>query len=115
MTEPITVLEGLGPKRAERFHARGVGTLEDLLNWLPAGYEDRSVEAPLAELQEGETVAVRVQLGRGRVEGNRSYGGDASFAANAGWESMYAVFFQPNPKMWERNLGSKGPLGALVR
>ena len=109
LTEPITVLDGLGPKRAERFFARGIGTLEDLLNWLPAGYEDRSVEAPLADLQEGETVAVRVQLGRGRVEGNRSYGRPRYVVrcVNADGESMYAVFFQPNPKMWERNLGSK--------
>ncbi|MEE2834938.1 MAG: ATP-dependent DNA helicase RecG [Myxococcota bacterium] len=109
LTEPITVLDGLGPRRAERFHARGIGTLEELLNWLPAGYEDRTQEAPLDALQEGETVAVRVQLGRGRVEGTRGYG-RARYVVrcvNGDGDSMYAVFFQPNPQMWERNLGSK--------
>jgi len=115
LTDSITALEGLGPKRAERFFARGIATIEDLLNWLPAGYEDRSVEASLSELQDGETVAVRVQFGRGRVEGNRSYGRPRYVmrCINGEGESMYAVFFQPNPKMWERNLGSKE--GRLVR
>jgi ATP-dependent DNA helicase RecG len=109
LTEPITALEGLGPKRAERFFARGIDTLEDLLNWLPAGYEDRSVEAPLDDLPEGAMVAVRVQLGRGRIEGNRGYGRPRYVlrCVDGQGQSMYAVFFQPNPKMWERNLGNK--------
>jgi ATP-dependent DNA helicase RecG len=115
LTDPITVLPGLGAKRAERFYARGVSTIEDLLNWLPAGYEDRSVEVSIDDLVEGETVALRVQLGAGRIDGGRSFG-KARYVMRciaSDGKSFYAVFFQPNPQMWARNLGNKE--GRLVR
>src|SRR5688572_6729145 len=35
------VLAGLGPRRAEQLAKRGMGTVEDLLYRLPAGYDDR--------------------------------------------------------------------------
>jgi ATP-dependent DNA helicase RecG len=49
----LTVLRGIGPKRAEQLGRRGLGSVGDLLFSLPAGYEDRRRLTPLAEIEVG--------------------------------------------------------------
>jgi ATP-dependent DNA helicase RecG len=76
------VLAGLGPRRAEQLARRGMGTVEDLLYRLPAGYDDRRSLASLASLPVGArvTFAARV-LGsayagwRGRPHGRGARAG----------------------------------------
>ena len=58
--DSIRYLKGIGEKRAELFHKLGIFTLEDLLYYLPRGYEDRTDIREIADLQEGESVCVRV-------------------------------------------------------
>ncbi|PKN05842.1 MAG: hypothetical protein CVU72_07505, partial [Deltaproteobacteria bacterium HGW-Deltaproteobacteria-7] len=38
---PVQYLKGVGPKMAERFAAKKITTVEDLLYFLPRTYEDR--------------------------------------------------------------------------
>jgi len=53
LTEPLTVLPGVGGKRAERLALLGLESVEDLLRFAPRAYENR-----------GEPVAVREVVGR---------------------------------------------------
>ncbi len=65
LSDSIRYLKGIGEKRAELFHKLGVFTIQDLLCHLPRGYEDRTDIREVADLQEGESVCVRVSLGGG--------------------------------------------------
>ena len=50
---PVTVLSGVGPKKAEALGKLGVFTLEDLIFLMPRRYEDRRFPKPLSELTPG--------------------------------------------------------------
>ncbi len=65
---PVRFLHGVGPQRARLFASLGISTVEDLLQYLPRRYEDRSRFTPVAGLREGEvqTVKARVVAGGGR-------------------------------------------------
>ena len=54
LTDPLTVLPGVGPKKAERFAALGVRTLLDLMTFFPRTYEDRTVRRTIDALTPGE-------------------------------------------------------------
>lgn len=58
--DSIRYLKGIGEKRAELFQKLGIFTVEDLLYHLPRGYEDRTDIREIADLNEGESVCVRV-------------------------------------------------------
>ncbi len=60
LNDSIRYLKGIGEKRAELFHKLGVFSIRDLLYHLPRGYEDRTDVCPIADLNEGESVCVRV-------------------------------------------------------
>ena len=42
LTDPITILKGIGPTKAKQFAVLGIHTLEDLICHFPRGYEDRT-------------------------------------------------------------------------
>lgn len=58
--DSIRYLKGIGEKRAALFQKLGITCVEDLLYHLPRGYEDRTDIREVADLQEGESVCVRV-------------------------------------------------------
>lgn len=60
----VQMLPGVGPKWAPVLAQRGIQTLEDLLYHLPFRYEDRSLVRRVADLQPGETAAVRATVAR---------------------------------------------------
>ncbi len=57
----ITVLQGIGHKRAESFRTLGIYTVEDLLNFYPRAYEDRTTIKKIAEIKDGDTVCIRAR------------------------------------------------------
>lgn len=55
---PLQFLKGVGPKRAEVFAKYGINTSEELLNFFPRKYIDRSRIVPLNKLQPDHEVTV---------------------------------------------------------
>ena len=51
LSDPITILKGVGPTKAKQFAALNIFTLEDLICHFPRGYEDRTKLVPIAELE----------------------------------------------------------------
>ena len=63
LKDPITVLRGVGPKKAEALSKLHIKTLEDLLLTLPREYQDRRHVSKISELSPGQktTVIARVE------------------------------------------------------
>ena len=51
LSDPITVLRGIGPSKAKLFENLNIFTLRDLICHFPRGYEDRTVMTEIAALQ----------------------------------------------------------------
>ena len=51
LSDPITILKGVGPAKAKQFSQLGVYTLEDLICHFPRGYEDRTRLVTISQLQ----------------------------------------------------------------
>ena len=58
LNQNITILNGIGQKRAESFRTLGVYTVEDLLRFYPRTYEDRTQVKKIAEIKEGDSVCL---------------------------------------------------------
>ena len=56
---PVRYFKGVGPKRSELLSGMGIKTAFDLLYYLPARYEDRSVFTRIKDLKAGEYQTVR--------------------------------------------------------
>ena len=51
LSDPITILKGIGPAKAKQFETLGIRTLEDLICHFPRGYEDRTKLVTISQLQ----------------------------------------------------------------
>ncbi len=51
LTDPVTILKGIGPARAKQFAALNIFTLGDLICHFPRGYEDRTKIIPIEKLE----------------------------------------------------------------
>ena len=51
LSDPITILKGIGPTKAKQFAALNIYTLEDLICHFPRGYEDRTKILPIEKLE----------------------------------------------------------------
>ena len=51
LSDPITILKGIGPAKQKQFAALNIHTLEDLICHFPRHYEDRTVLRTIAELE----------------------------------------------------------------
>ena len=51
LSDPITILKGVGPSKAKQFAALNIYTLEDLICHFPRGYEDRTRIVTIEKLQ----------------------------------------------------------------
>ncbi|MBL1226802.1 ATP-dependent DNA helicase RecG [Enterococcus sp. BWR-S5] len=58
LTDPLHVLPGVGPKRAEAFSELGIRTVKDLLTYYPFRYEDIQEKA-IEEIQDQEKVTLK--------------------------------------------------------
>ncbi|MBQ9931268.1 MAG: ATP-dependent DNA helicase RecG [Firmicutes bacterium] len=62
LKSPVTVLPGLGPKKAEALERLKIRTIEDFLCFYPRDYEDRRSISSIMDLREGEPSLVRAVL-----------------------------------------------------
>ena len=51
LSDPITILKGIGPSKAKQFANLNIFTLEDLICHFPRGYEDRTKIVPIEKLE----------------------------------------------------------------
>ena len=51
LSDPITILKGIGPAKAKQFAALNIFTLRDLICHFPRGYEDRTRLVPIEKLE----------------------------------------------------------------
>ena len=51
LSDPVTMLKGVGPARAKQFAALNIFTLRDLICHFPRGYEDRTKIVPIEKLE----------------------------------------------------------------
>ena len=51
LSDPVTILKGVGPTKAKQFAALNIFTLEDLICHFPRGYEDRTKLVPIEKLE----------------------------------------------------------------
>ena len=73
LTVPIQYLKGVGPKMAERFAAKKINTVEDLLYFLPRAYEDRREIKKINKLETGKTQTImgKIILAEARYYGKK--------------------------------------------
>jgi ATP-dependent DNA helicase RecG len=64
LNTPVQFVRGVGPRLAEILAAKGIGTVNDLLHYLPFRYEDRLNPRGIAELRPGETATVIAEVRR---------------------------------------------------
>lgn len=72
-TLPVQYLKGVGPKMAQRFGAKKINTVEDMLLFLPRTYEDRREIKKINRLETGkiQTVTGKVILTEYRYYGKK--------------------------------------------
>ena len=58
LSDPITVLSGVGPARAKSFEKLGITTIGDLLSWYPRDYEDRRTTVTIQSAEPGTSVCI---------------------------------------------------------
>ncbi|MEE1328237.1 MAG: hypothetical protein UHS47_06810, partial [Oscillospiraceae bacterium] len=51
LSDPITILKGIGPAKAKQFANLNIFTLRDLICHFPRGYEDRTRLVPIEKLE----------------------------------------------------------------
>ena len=71
LTDSVTVLKGIGSKKAEILADAGICTLNDIIMRFPRKYEDRRTETPLAELVTGKDALIRAKVISRRYSGFR--------------------------------------------
>jgi ATP-dependent DNA helicase RecG len=59
---PVQFLKGIGPRRSEMLAAHGIHRIEDLLDYVPFRYEDRTQFQPINSLRDGEWVLIRGEV-----------------------------------------------------
>lgn len=62
LTTDVRYIKGIGEKKALALNKLGVFSLYDLVSFFPRRYEDRTLERPIAETVDGESVTLRVLI-----------------------------------------------------
>ena len=62
LSDPVTVLKGVGPTKAKQFAALNIFTLQDLICHFPRGYEDRTRILPIAHLMVDQPACFRATV-----------------------------------------------------
>ncbi len=91
---PVTVLNGVGEKRAALFEKLGVKTVGDLINFYPRTYEDWSVVETIENTEDGGLYCVKAVVGMpvtdSRISGGRIISKTVAYDDTG---SMQLIFF----------------------
>ncbi|MBE7049349.1 MAG: ATP-dependent DNA helicase RecG [Ruminococcaceae bacterium] len=68
LNSPITILKGIGSKKASLYSKLGITTIWDLVYYFPSGYEDRRIVRRINECQIGEMCCIKIRPLRQIVE-----------------------------------------------
>ena len=58
----VKYIKGVGPKKAESLNKLGIFKVEDLINYFPRAYDDRSIVKKLCDVEENERVTVECNI-----------------------------------------------------
>ena len=58
LKQNIQYIKGIGPNRAKLFNLLGIYTVEDLINYYPRTYQDRTNIKKIEDLQDGEEALI---------------------------------------------------------
>ncbi|HID85398.1 MAG TPA: DNA helicase RecG, partial [Anaerolineales bacterium] len=105
LSAPVTVIPGIGPRRARRLERLGIRTLEDLLYHFPRRYDDYAQLKPIRQLRYGEQATVlgtveRVgvrELKGGKLKVVEAFIGDGSGVIRATWFNQPWIAEQLSP------------------
>lgn len=94
LRESVTLLKGVGPKKAEALKKLGISTMEDLVFFLPRSYEDRRNRVDISDAAEDQNSVV---TGEVKLVVNDRYRGGRKqmlrLLVEDGTGSMEVVFF----------------------
>ena len=62
LSDPVTILKGVGPTKAKQFAALNIFTLEDLICHFPRGYEDRTRLTTIDKLEPDRSACFRAMV-----------------------------------------------------
>lgn len=62
LTESISTIKGVGPRREKVFKELGIHCIKDILYYFPRRYLDRTILTPIRELKKGEIATLIVQV-----------------------------------------------------
>ena len=62
LSDPVTMLRGIGPTKAKQFEALNIFTLGDLICHFPRGYEDRTQLVDIAQLEADKPACFRAMV-----------------------------------------------------
>ena len=62
LTDPVTILKGVGPTKAKQFAALNIFTLGDLICHFPRGYEDRTKLVTISQLEPDTPACFRAMV-----------------------------------------------------
>ncbi len=67
LSTEVRMIKGVGPQRAQLLAERGIGTIEDLLGYLPFRYEDRIHFSKVKDIQPNGTYTIRARVMSGQA------------------------------------------------
>ena len=62
LKDSIRYIKGVGPAKEELFNKVEIKTVEDLINYFPRDYEDRTIVKKLFEVTDGEKVSFEAEI-----------------------------------------------------
>ena len=62
LSDPVTILKGVGPAKAKQFAALNIFTLEDLICHFPRAYEDRTRLIPIEKLEPDQPACFKAMV-----------------------------------------------------
>lgn len=92
LTDDVTVLKGVGPRKAAKLREAGIAQVGDLLARTPRKYEDRRTELPIGELTPGVSAYVSGMVRSRRFLG-RSKNSPLAVTIEDGTGSLEILFF----------------------